>query len=297
MKVLIIGLGELGKHILDDFSKDKSTNIEVFTRDSSKYEIIKRDNLISLSDLNSASQPDIIFISANLYKPEDRLNYLENNFNTDNYYNVRDNEKTKNQEMMLDIVNNIKHLKSVPVITTANPPELLVKIIHDKLGWNSVYNMQMMLDNKRISKITGLSNNECLCIGEHGNPIPTLSHIKEVNNDIYEEINTELSKVIKRIHKEFKGFPPFNDAKESLDVLIESILLNKELNCILTTYNSETKTGFGKPFILKGLNFREQQIPLLSQKENRLLNETNNRLSEKWVQETESSNEFNFKIK
>ena len=296
MKVLIIGLGELGNHILGDFLKDNSNQIEIYTRDNSKYENFKYENVSSLKSLSDAKQPDIIFIAANLYKPEDRFKYLEDNFNTDKYYNVRDDEKEKNQEMVQDVIKGIKHLKAVPVIVTANPPELLVKTIHDELGWNSVYNMQMMLDNKRISKITNLPVNNCLCIGEHGNPVPTLSHVKELNNSIYEEINLELSRVVTKIHHEYKGTPPLIDAKEALDTLVESILSGKELDCVLTTYNADTKTGFGKPFIVKGLNFEEQEIPKLSEIENLLLEGTNKRLINKWNNEVENANEIKIKM-
>lgn len=282
MKVLIIGLGELGQRVLEDFSVDVSSYIEIYTRDHSKYAKLLKENVISLSNLSDSKQPDIIFITANLYKPEDRFKYLQDNLNTDKYLNVRDDEKNKNEEMIRGIIKNIKHLNSVPIITTANPSELLVKIIHDELGWNSVFNMQMMLDNKRIGNIVNLSENDYLCIGEHGNPIPTISHIKKFDINIYNQINIELSNVISKIHYEYKGTPPLYEAKKSLDILIESILLNKELNCILTTFDNNTNTGFGKPFIVKGLNFKEQKIPILSDFENTLLNETKERLIKKW---------------
>lgn len=295
MKVLIIGLGKLGNHVLNNFLNNGLNNIEVYTRDISKYINIKNDNVVFLSKINEAKQPDVIFITANLYKPEDRLKYLENNFNTDKYFNVRDDESNKNQLMILDIVKNLKHLKEVPLIITANPPELLIKVMHDELGWKSIYNMQMMLDNKRISKITNLNENDCLCVGEHGNPTPTLNHIKKVDQDLYKNINLELSKIITKIHLEHKGTPPLIDAEKSLDVLIQSILSGKELNCVLTTYDDETKTGFGKPFTVKGLNFQEKDMPELSEFESLLLKETKEKLIKKWSNIKENISELKIK--
>ena len=231
-----------------------------------------------------------INIDARYYSSYDRYknfnsnfaNYLEDNFNTDKYFNVRDDEKTKNQDMMIGITKSLKHLKTVPLIITANPSELLVKVIHDELGWGSVYGMQMMLDNTRISNIVNLPKSEYLCIGEHGNPVPILYHLKEIDNNIYDKINIELSSIVSKIHHDYKGIPPLIEAKKSLDYLIDAICYDKELNCVFTSYNEETGTGFGKPFKVKGLNFIEQKIPALSQKEKLLLEETNKRLINKW---------------
>jgi len=297
MRILVIGLGELGRHVLDKISKIDSVDIEIYTRDFSKYEGLGEKSISCLRKLGDAKQPDLIFITANLYTPEDRLRYLINNKSTEKILDCRDDEKTTNREMMFDIMKDIKHLAHVPIIMTANPPELLVRDVSKEFSWSSVYNMQMMLDNARIAKITGLPESEYLCVGEHGRPIPTLAHLRETDNAVYGKISDALSKMTTLLRENLKGVPPKEEAKKALDKLIEAITQNRELRCVLTVPGSETKTGFGKPFIVKGLNFTEQPIPELSPQEQVLLRETQSRLKRKWGDEKELSREIQFKIK
>ena len=285
MKVLIIGLGHLGNYVLENISKNKEIDIEIYTRDNNKK--FNNTNIVFLDKLENASQPDLIFITANLYKPEDRFNYLEKCIKEDNCLDFRDHESSKNKDMILEITEGLKNVKQTPTIITANPPELLVKLVCQKLNWNSVYNMQMMLDNIRISKITGLPEDEYLCIGEHGRPTPILSHIKSTNDTEYEKIDYELSKIVGSLC-ERKGVPALNESKEALDKIIDSITNNKELKCILTSYKNGI--AFGRPFIIKGLEIIEQQIPELSLKEKELFNETKIRLIKKWGNSDEKVN-------
>lgn len=282
MKILIIGLGKIGSYVLENISNYDGIMIEVYSRNKDSYQNIKKPNIICLDKLEDASQPEIIFITANSYTPEDRVKYLEKNINNEDINNFRDDEGSKNQAMIIKIMESIKHLDKVPLIITANPTELSVKIIKEKFNWNPVYNMQMMLDNKRISLIANLPDSECLCIGEHGNPVPTLSHLKIIDDKVYEDINTELSKLAKYSLVN-KGIPPLDSAKEALNRLIESIIRDKEINCVLTTYDKDIKVGIGKPFKVKGLEFNEQLIPVLSDKENLLYRNTQDKLIYKWV--------------
>lgn len=277
MKVLIIGLGQLGNYTLENISNNKDIYVEVFTK--SEVKDFDSRNIKLLNKLSEAIQPNLIFITANSYKPEDRISYLKRNINNSKIIDFRDEEATKNKEMILNIISSMKHLTEVPVVITANPSELLVKLVSEELKWSSVYGMQMMLDNKRISKISGISEDEYLCIGEHGRPVPTLSYIKNTEDNDYENINLELSKIIK-ILIDNKGIPNLEEAKESLGKLIKAFVSNYELKCILTSYNDGI--AFGKPFLVKGLNIKEQDIPELSTIENKLISETKDRLAKKW---------------
>lgn len=282
MKILIIGLGNIGSYILENISNYNSVKIEVYNKNFDSYQNIKKSNITYLNRLEDAIHPEIIFITANSYTPEDRLKYLEKNINNKDINNFRDDEGNKNLSMFIEIIKNIKHLNKVPLIITANPPELLIKIIYEKFGWVSTYNMQMMIDNKRISLITNLPDSECLCIGEHGNPVPTISHLKINDDQIYKNIDIELSKITKYLLIN-KGIPPLDSAKEALNRLIESILSDNEINCVLTTYDKDIKIGIGKPFKVKGLEFKEQLIPILSDKENLLYKNAQDKLIHKWV--------------
>lgn len=291
MKVLIIGLGQLGNYVLENISKNEDIDVEVFT--SGEIKNFNNKNIKSLDKLSKAVQPDILFITANMYKPEDRISYLNEHINSDKIIDFRDDEAVKNKEMILNIVSDLKHLNEVPVIITANPPELLVKLASERLKWNSIYNMQMMLDNKRISKITSISEDEYLCIGEHGRPVPTLSHIKNTEDKEYKDIDLKLSE-IKEILLENQGIPNLEESKESLNKLIEAFVNNSELKCILTSY--KYGIAFGRPFLMKGLNIQEQHIPNLSVIENTLLNETKERLVKKWGENKETNNEVKIKF-
>ncbi len=262
---------------MESISKNESVNIEVFTK--GKIIDFNNKNIKYLNNLNEAIQPDLIFITANSYKPEDRINYLKENINSDKIVDFRDDEASKNKEMILDVISGLSHLRETLVIITANPPELLVKLVSEKLRWSSVYNMQMMLDNKRISKITGISKNEYLCLGEHGRPVLVLSCIKNVNDQDYKYIDSELLK-IKEILLENNGIPNLEESKECLNRLIKSFVNNSELRCILTSYNKGV--ALGKPFLVKGLNIKEQNIPNLSDTEKTLLSATKERLIDKW---------------
>jgi hypothetical protein len=96
---------------------------------------------------------------------------------------------------------------------------------------------------------------------------------------MYDKINNKLSKIVDIVFKN-KGMPPLEDAKKFLSELMEAIIKNKKLKCILTA--PDNGIGFGKPFIVKGLDFIEQPIPKLSEQEKKLFNETKVRLSKKW---------------
>ena len=183
--------------------------------------------------------------------------------------------------MISGILKEIKHLEPVPVITTANPPELLVKIIHDELGWKQSYNMLIMLDNQRVSNISRISNGEVLVIGEHRRPVVTLAHLKKDSLELYKEIDAFLGQILKKAH-ENKGVPSYTAVREALDGLINAISFEKPLSCILTTYDDQIGTGIGKPFIVRGLDFIEQKTPTLSPHENEALNKTKERLIKKW---------------
>jgi len=291
MKVLIIGLGQLGSCVLENILKNAGLDIEVFTKGETGD--FNDKNMKYLNNLNEAVQPDLIFITANSYKPEDRIKYLNENIDNKNLIDFRDDEAVKNKEMILNITSDLKHLKEVPTIITANPPELLVKLVFEQLKWSSVYNMQMMLDNKRISKITGISEEEYLCVGEHGRPVPTLSHIKNVDDREYQNIDLELFK-IKEILLKNQGVPNLEESKESLSKLIEAFVHCSELRCVLTSYKEGI--AFGRPFLIKGLEIQEQSIPSLSVIENILLDETKERLIKKWGEKKEISNEIKIKF-
>jgi len=75
---------------------------------------------------------------------------------------------------------------------------------------------------------------------------------------------------------ENNGEPPLEDAKKALDEIIKAIFQNIALKCILTAPNNGM--SFGKPFIIKGLNFSEQLIPELSLQEKILFGEMKMRL-------------------
>lgn len=277
MNILIIGLGNLGNHVLKSVVEYKTVNVETYSK--GKISNFNRENIKSLDNLENAKQPDVIFITANSYKPQDRFKYLKKHLNMDDWVNLRDDEFGKNYEMLTKIIKGLKHLSPVPVILTANPSEALVQIAHERLKWNSLYGLQIMLDNMRIGRIVGIPKNEYLCIGEHGRPVPTLSHIKDFDNDIYKKINIELSKIVK-IAFQNKGAPSFEDMKIILSEIIKAIFENRELRCVLTV--SDNGISFGKPFIIKGLIFSEQPIPELSLQEKKLFNETKIRLEKKW---------------
>lgn len=295
MNVLIIGVGQLGNHVLENLSKNESAKIETFTKSLSEKQALNSQNIKTLDSLENANQPDIIFITANSYKPTDRAKYLQDHSEGEDYLNFRDDEKTKNQKMILDIIQGLKHLKPTRVILTANPPELLVELVHQELKWDSVYNMQMMLDNMRIGRIANAQDDEYLCIGEHGRPTPTLAHLQSTSDEEYEHINKELAKVGRVVYEDLHGAPPLEDAKIALDKLIKAITNDTELRCVLTA--PDNGVSFGKPFIVKGLDIIEQPMPELSPKEKTIFEETKIRLTKKWGDKKENTNEPRIKLK
>lgn len=265
MKVLVIWIWGLGDFVIHSFL-ELGCEIELYTRNQSKYKRYNRLWCIWLSSLADTTQPDVIFITANQYTPEDRYEYMQRVYSTEGFIDVRDHEVIKNGPMIENIWEQLKHLCKVPIIITANPNIFLIGILRNVLGRDSIYGMMSMLDNKRVADLLWVNQEKVVSIWEHGNSVGIFSHIIHSTETLYDKVN-EMHSSIREMVYIWKGIPNYEAPFVQLRKIIQAIWGWKELWCILEAYQEDIWLVTWMPYTVQWTDFVRENLPRLSEYE------------------------------
>lgn len=282
MKALVIGIGWLGDFVIRSLV-DWGSQVEIYTRTQSKYTDYQWASCKWLTSLQDASQPDIIFITANQYQPSDRYSYMKKVHGTGGFIDLRDDEVTKNGPMIEEIWKQLKHLNEVSIIVTANPGIFLVWTLRKILGWDAVYGMMSMLDNKRVADRLWTDESNILTIWEHGRSTLVIDHVfPGIEEKIYHEIDNALEGILDMAYKG-KGIPNYEAPFLQLRRIIHAVWTWNELICVLEWYQDDLGVVTWMSYTIQWTGVVRQGIPVLSVYEEQRLWESIERIKRKWL--------------